>query len=85
MCNAAPRAITLVMGKCTYNRSEPMTGTFKTEVTGVENQDALLSLTNIEFVKEEVFCSGPTTTVLDNINLTMELDKTSFAEPIYLS
>jgi hypothetical protein len=84
-CNTAPRAITLVMGKCTYNRSEPMTGTFKTEITGVENQDALLSLTNIEFVKEEVFCSGPTTTVLDNINLTMELDKSSFAEPVYLS
>lgn len=83
-CNVAPRAITLVMGKCTYNRSEPMTGTFKTDAGG-ETQDALLQLTNIEFVKEEFFCSAPTTTVLDSINLTMELDTSTFAEPIYLS
>lgn len=83
-CNMTPRAITLVMGKCTYNRSEPMTGTFKTD-TGGEAQDAVLSLSNIEFVKEDVFCSGPTSTILDNINLTMELDTTNFADPIYLS
>src|SRR3954447_8972198 len=54
VCNMAHRPITLVMGKCTYNRAEPMTGTFKTDIIGGENQDAVLSLSGIEFVKEDV-------------------------------
>ena len=82
-CSVAPTSITLKMGNCTYNRSERMTGTFKTD-TG-QTQEAILSLANIEFVKEDVFCFGPTSTILDGISLTMELDTTTFADPIYLS
>jgi hypothetical protein len=82
-CNTAPTKITLLMGKCTYERLSPMTGTFKTDVG--EAQDAVLSLTGIEFTKQEVFCFGPASTVLDNINLTMELPTAEFSHPLYLS
>lgn len=79
-CNKEPRAITMVLG-CNFERSAPISGTFTTDTAG---QDAILTLSSVEFTKEpnQPFC--PSATSID-LAFTLELDTTSTADPIYIS
>lgn len=79
-CTAEPRSITVTIGGCAFERTTPISGTFTTDTTG----DAILSFTNVKFVKEpnQLFC---TTTTFFTGNYTVERDKTGISEPLYIS
>jgi hypothetical protein len=80
-CASAPRSITLTMMGCTYERTAPISGTLTTDSS---SQDAVLSLENVEYIKEpnQLFCPG--STFLDT-SYTLERDTTSTNDPLYIS
>jgi hypothetical protein len=81
-CTNPVRGPTLVINNGKYERSAPMAGTFKTDSS---NEDAFLSLTHVEFIREfGQVCATPTT-IFFNATLTLETDTSTTADPIYIS
>ena len=75
-CTNAPRAIRVEINGCAYERTAPIVGTYVTHP-----DEAILSLTNVEFLKVNFFCVSPT--YLD-MTYTLETDAEE-ANPLYIS
>lgn len=80
-CNQTSGPVTVTVESCKFERTTPASGQFSTDVEG---QDAILSVPNMELVKEasQPFCISSTTF---EFIFTLELDTTSTADPLYIS